>query len=101
MAAARAERGPDAFPRSSSAIGEFPRLHARDAPGLEENPVHLAEQAKRKREALADASNAVLNRRNVVRHLSDIVRLDRWRHAVFKQQQLRQRGLRTLDLGRK
>jgi len=62
--------------------------------------VNLPDQPEAQREVAAQPFEAVIHRGHVARHLLYVVERDARRRVVLEKQQVRERGLRPLDLRR-
>ena len=66
-----------------------------------EDGVHFTKEAVGEREAFAQAGHAVIQGRDVVRHLDDIIHWTAGHFLQFEKQKVGERGLGALDLRRK
>lgn len=60
----------------------------------------LADETVRERKPLADAGEPVIQGRDVVRHLHDVVERNTRQFIELEEQEVRQRRLGAFDLGR-
>jgi hypothetical protein len=63
-----------------------------------QDPLNLPDEPVREGEAVADALQAVLQGGDVAGHLYDVVHRDAWHLVQLEEKQVRERGLRALDL---
>ena len=98
-AAARRGRCPDACRRSSSGCGGTRPAACRLRARARAEPVDLADEPVREREAVGQTAEAVLQRSHVVGDLDHVVEGHAGRLVQLEEQQVREGGLRALDLG--